>query len=64
MYNEFVLTSKNYIRTVTEVDGEWLMDVAPHYYEFENFPECEAKRTLMRIGKRRGSDKKKKTQMT
>lgn len=23
LYNEFVLTSKNFIRTVTEVKGEW-----------------------------------------
>ena len=23
LYNEFVLTSKNYIRTVTDISGEW-----------------------------------------
>ena len=33
IYNEFVLTSKNYIRDVTVVTGEWLMEIAPHYYD-------------------------------
>jgi len=49
LYNEFVLTSKNYIRTVTEVRGEWLMEMAPHYYDLQNFPQCEAKRVLERL---------------
>ena len=50
LYHEFVLTSKNFIRTVTqaaatadpgwqiwvisaEVRGEWLLEIAPSYYE-------------------------------
>ena len=37
-YNEVVLTSKNYIRTVTDIRGEWLIDLAPHYYDLSNFP--------------------------
>lgn len=49
LYNEFVLTSKNYIRTVTDVRGEWLVEVAPHYFDLSNFPDCEAKRVLERI---------------
>lgn len=53
VYHEFVLTSKNYIRNVTAVDGEWLMDIAPHYYKMDEFPPCEAKRTLERIILRR-----------
>ena len=39
MYQEFVLTSKNYIRTVTDIKGEWLVDLAPHYYDMANFPQ-------------------------
>ncbi|XP_065090791.1 putative pre-mRNA-splicing factor ATP-dependent RNA helicase PRP1 [Ochlerotatus camptorhynchus] len=46
MYNEFVLTTKNYIRTVTDVKPEWLLTIAPQYYDLNNFPECEAKRQL------------------
>lgn len=49
VYNEFVLTSKNFIRTVTDIRGEWLVQLAPHYYDLSNFPPCEAKRKLERI---------------
>mmetsp|Transcript_13456 Transcript_13456/g.27317 ORF Transcript_13456/g.27317 Transcript_13456/m.27317 type:complete len:720 (-) Transcript_13456:59-2218(-) len=47
VFEEFALTSKNYIRTVTTTRGEWLVEMAPHYFDLENFPECEAKDELM-----------------
>nr|SZF06472.1 putative pre-mRNA-splicing factor ATP-dependent RNA helicase PRP1 [Psoroptes ovis] len=46
LYNEFVLTAKNYIRTVTEIKPEWLLRIAPFYYNLDYFPQCEAKRQL------------------
>jgi len=49
LYNEFVLTTKNYIRTVTDIKPEWLVKTAPQYYDMANFPQCEAKRVLERI---------------
>eukprot|EP00735_Rhodelphis_limneticus_P007367 TRINITY_DN1989_c0_g1::TRINITY_DN1989_c0_g1_i1::g.23066::m.23066 TRINITY_DN1989_c0_g1::TRINITY_DN1989_c0_g1_i1::g.23066 ORF type:complete len:712 (-),score=212.89,sp/Q9LZQ9/DEAH2_ARATH/72.75/0.0,OB_NTP_bind/PF07717.11/4.5e-29,HA2/PF04408.18/3.6e-27,Helicase_C/PF00271.26/1e-10,DEAD/PF00270.24/4.6e-07,AAA_22/PF13401.1/0.0004,SRP54/PF00448.17/0.0011,ABC_tran/PF00005.22/0.084,ABC_tran/PF00005.22/41,Flavi_DEAD/PF07652.9/0.0072,ResIII/PF04851.10/14,ResIII/PF04851.10/1.3,AAA_23/PF13476.1/0.047,PhoH/PF0 len=49
LYNDFVLTTKNWIRTVTDVRGEWLVDIASHYYELDNFPECSAKEALRRL---------------
>jgi hypothetical protein len=49
LYNEFVLTSRNYIRTVTDIKGEWLIDVSPHYYDLTNFPQGEARRALERM---------------
>uniref|UniRef100_A0A8C1QEJ2 RNA helicase n=1 Tax=Cyprinus carpio TaxID=7962 RepID=A0A8C1QEJ2_CYPCA len=49
LYNEFVLTTKNYIRTCTDIKPEWLVKIAPGYYEMSNFPQCEAKRQLERI---------------
>merc|ERR1712014_436624 len=49
LYNEFVLTSKNFVRTVTQVRGEWLVDIAPHYYDVTSFPKSEAKTQLERI---------------
>jgi pre-mRNA-splicing factor ATP-dependent RNA helicase DHX15/PRP43 len=49
LYHEFVLTSRNYIRTVTDIRGEWLVDLAPHYFDLENFPAGEAKRSLERL---------------
>lgn len=26
--------------------AEWLVEIAPHYYDLENFPDCEAKHDL------------------
>jgi len=49
IYNEFVLTTKNYIRTCTDVKPEWLIKIAPSYYDMSNFPQCEAKRQLEQI---------------
>ncbi|RXG68967.1 Pre-mRNA-splicing factor ATP-dependent RNA helicase DHX15, partial [Armadillidium vulgare] len=46
LYNEFVLTTKNYIRTVTDIKPEWLLRIAPNYYDLQNFPHCEARRHL------------------
>jgi len=46
LFEEFVLTSKNYVRTVTAVRVEWLVEIAPHYYDMSNFPPCEAKTEL------------------
>jgi len=49
LYHEFVLTSKNYIRTVTAVSGEWLVELAPHYFDLENFPEGETRLALEKL---------------
>uniref|UniRef100_F6YDG7 RNA helicase n=1 Tax=Ciona intestinalis TaxID=7719 RepID=F6YDG7_CIOIN len=49
LYNEFVLTTKNYIRTNTDIKPDWLVKIAPQYYNMGNFPQCEAKRQLERI---------------
>ena len=59
LYHEFVQTSRNYVRTLTDVRGEWLVDVAPHYYELGNFPPGEAKVALERLvlSKKRREDK-------
>ncbi|MCJ1363684.1 DEAH-box ATP-dependent RNA helicase prp43 [Acarospora aff. strigata] len=48
VYNEFVLTTKNYIRTVTAVKAEWLLDIAPTYYDLSTFAKGEVKTALTR----------------
>jgi pre-mRNA-splicing factor ATP-dependent RNA helicase DHX15/PRP43 len=48
LYNEFVLTSKNYIRTVTAVKPEWLLEIAPNYYDIDSFPKGEVQSSLRR----------------
>jgi pre-mRNA-splicing factor ATP-dependent RNA helicase DHX15/PRP43 len=52
LFQEFVLTTRNYIRNVIEVDGRWLVDLASHYFDLSNFPENDTKRALERIYKR------------
>ncbi|KAL4242387.1 RNA helicase [Abortiporus biennis] len=46
IYNEFVLTSRAYIRTVTAVKPEWLLEFAPQYYDISSFSKGETKRAL------------------
>ncbi|KAH9432378.1 DEAH-box ATP-dependent RNA helicase prp43 [Pyricularia oryzae] len=49
LYHEFVLTSKQYIRTVTGIRPEWLIDIAPNYYDLDNFEDDQAKRALKSV---------------
>ncbi|GAB7361698.1 hypothetical protein MBLNU230_g1745t1 [Neophaeotheca triangularis] len=49
IYNEFVLTSKNYIRTVTAVKPEWLVEIAENYYDLDSFKQGDMKRSLQRV---------------
>jgi pre-mRNA-splicing factor ATP-dependent RNA helicase DHX15/PRP43 len=60
LYQEFVLTTKNYIRVVTDIKGEWLLDVAEHYYDLSNFPSGSARRAIERIAQKRDKDRSDK----
>lgn len=46
VFEEFALTTKNFIRTVTTTSVDWLIELAPHYFDLETFPKCEAKAEL------------------
>lgn len=48
VYNEFVLTTKNYVRTVTAIRPEWLLDIAPTYYDISTFNKGEVRTALER----------------
>ena len=39
----------------TDIKGDWLVELAPHYYDLKNFPQCEAKRVLERIYMKKGA---------
>lgn len=52
VYNEFVLTSKKYIRTVTSVKPEWLLEISPSYYDDSNFKDGEMKTALLRVAEK------------
>ena len=62
IYNEFVLTSKNYIRTVTAVKPEWLVEYAPKYYTIDHFGKGDVRLSLERVIEKVNSMKKLKKQ--
>ncbi|PSR90426.1 hypothetical protein PHLCEN_2v4915 [Hermanssonia centrifuga] len=48
LFNEFVLTTRPYIRTVTTVKVEWLAELAPNYFDPKEFKDGETKRALLK----------------
>ena len=48
LFQEFVLTTKNYVRTVSIARLEWLLELAPHYFDLENWPDGETKSEIER----------------
>lgn len=59
VYNDFVLTTKNWIRIVTEVKGEWLHEASPAYFDMNGFPAGEAKTALVKFIQRSGKGNKR-----
>eukprot|EP00357_Protocruzia_adherens_P016130 CAMPEP_0115017570 /NCGR_PEP_ID=MMETSP0216-20121206/28210_1 /TAXON_ID=223996 /ORGANISM="Protocruzia adherens, Strain Boccale" /LENGTH=729 /DNA_ID=CAMNT_0002388441 /DNA_START=38 /DNA_END=2227 /DNA_ORIENTATION=+ len=59
IYHEFVLTKKNFIRTVTQVKGDWLIDIAPEYFKVRPGSKIagDTKRALERVWADRGKNK-------
>ena len=52
LFQDFVLTTRNYVRTVSVVRLEWLVELSPHYYDLENWPDGETKQELERAYRR------------
>mmetsp|Transcript_39200 Transcript_39200/g.44897 ORF Transcript_39200/g.44897 Transcript_39200/m.44897 type:complete len:143 (+) Transcript_39200:1858-2286(+) len=52
LYHEFVLTSKNYIRIVSEIKPKWLLQISPDYYDLDEFANNEIKKKLLKIKKK------------
>ena len=44
IYHELVLTSKEYMRQVIEIENSWLLEVAPHYYKEKDIEDTTAKK--------------------
>ncbi|KAK7752394.1 DEAH-box ATP-dependent RNA helicase prp43 [Diatrype stigma] len=54
VYNEFVLTTKQYIRTVTGIRPEWLLELAPTYYDIDTWEgQPEIKQALRAISEKK-----------
>ena len=39
-------------RTVTKIEGKWLLEIAPNYYNLEDLPNSEAKNDLKMLHKK------------
>ncbi|XP_031371555.1 pre-mRNA-splicing factor ATP-dependent RNA helicase DEAH1 [Punica granatum] len=44
VYHELVLTTKEYMRQVTELKPEWLVEIAPHYYQLKDVEDPTSKK--------------------
>jgi pre-mRNA-splicing factor ATP-dependent RNA helicase DHX15/PRP43 len=51
LYNELVLTKKNYIRTILEIKGPWLFEIAPKYFKPETIKHIDTRKELQKIEK-------------
>ncbi|KAG2071377.1 P-loop containing nucleoside triphosphate hydrolase protein [Suillus decipiens] len=52
IFHEFVLTTRPYIRTVTDVRPDWLLEYASSYFDLKYWRDSETKRALTRVIKR------------
>jgi HrpA-like RNA helicase len=52
LFNEFVLTTRHFIRTVTEIRPDWLLELAANYYDMTTFTDGETKLALQRVKKK------------
>jgi len=52
VFNEFVLTTTPYIRTVSAVEPEWLLKEALKFYDISSWPEGTMRWELERASKR------------
>jgi hypothetical protein len=53
LYNELVLTSKEYMRTVCETKLDWLLAAAPHYFAADKETALAEQRGRARFRHRR-----------
>ncbi|RCV17890.1 hypothetical protein SETIT_3G256300v2, partial [Setaria italica] len=49
VYHELVETTKEYMRQVTELKPEWLLEIAPHYYQESNLNKPEPKKAKAHV---------------
>ncbi|GJS34756.1 pre-mRNA-splicing factor ATP-dependent RNA helicase DEAH1-like protein isoform X1 [Tanacetum coccineum] len=50
VYHELVLTSKEYMRQVSELKPEWLVEIAPHYYQLKDVEDLASKKMPRGVG--------------
>ena len=55
VYHELVLTSKEYMRNVIEIRPDWLVEIAPHYYDKSDVKELAGKKMPKALGAKASS---------
>ncbi|XP_015781179.1 pre-mRNA-splicing factor ATP-dependent RNA helicase DHX16-like [Tetranychus urticae] len=50
LYHELVLTTKEYMRQVIEIEPKWLVEIAPHFYKSEEVEDL-CKKMPKKVGK-------------
>ncbi|KAK2143518.1 hypothetical protein LSH36_834g00067 [Paralvinella palmiformis] len=53
IYHELVFTTKEFMRQVIEIENQWLMEVAPHYYKAKDLEDGSNKKLPKQTGKSR-----------
>lgn len=61
IYNEFALTTKNFLRTVTAVKPEWLISYGGEYFNLRTFADSSTKRALTYAAEKMASKSSKKS---
>ena len=56
VYFELVYTSKEYMRQVSEIKPEWLVEIAPHYYKMKDIEDGTSKKMPKGKGKAQDED--------
>jgi pre-mRNA-splicing factor ATP-dependent RNA helicase DHX16 len=51
LYFELAFTSKEYMRTVMPIKGEWLLEIAPHYYKPADIEDSTTRKMPKQVGK-------------
>ncbi|CAL8468358.1 g7898 [Coccomyxa elongata] len=56
IYHELVMTTKEFMRTVSEIKPAWLIEIAPHYYSKKELDDPSAKKLPKGVGRAAAAD--------
>lgn len=51
IYHELVFTTKEFMRQVIEIENQWLLEVAPHYYKAKELEDGSSRKMPKTVGK-------------
>jgi len=50
VYFELVFTTKEYMRQIIEIENQWLLEVAPHYYKAKDLEDTSGRKMPKKVG--------------